>query len=133
MTETKQVTDFLADLYQGQTKQEQKSTDSLSPERMKLLEALMRETVNCGLLSDKEKIRHWCNRLGDKSDREIIEGIRKLQDCTGPLTLPKLRELCVYIPPLSERISLSRRLEQKKSDPKTIEYWKQKRKAEVGI
>lgn len=68
------------------------------------MEALITEIINCGLLSDKEKIRHWCNRLGDKSDQDLIEGIRKMKDCQGPLSLGRLREICVYIAPLKDRI-----------------------------
>lgn len=60
--------------------------------------------INYGLLSDKNKIRDWCNGLADKTEKELAEGIRKVKDHKGPLSLPRFREMCTYIAPLSERI-----------------------------
>ena len=82
----------------------------------------MQRLVNYGLLSDAGKIRDWSNGLADKSERELAEGVRRAKDHRGPLSLGEFRAMCTYIPPLSERIMP--RLELKKSDPKTIEYWR---------
>lgn len=135
MTETKQVTDFLENLYQGPTKREQSFEDSLTPQKMKLLEAIMEEAIDCGLLSDKGKIRKWCNRLTDKTERELAEGIRKIKDLPPDqsLSLNRLRALCTYIAPLEERIAKDRQLAHQKSDPETIEMYKRQRKQTHGI
>jgi hypothetical protein len=71
--------------------------------------------------------------LADKTPYELAEGVRAAKSHVGPLSLGQFRQMCTYVPPLSERITPSRRLEQKKSSPETVEYYRQKRKAECGI
>ena len=129
--ETKQINQFLTDLYQGPTKHEQKSTDSLTPEKMELLKAVMQKLVNYGLLSDPGKIRDWCNALTDKSEKELVEGVRKAKDHVGPLSLGEFRGMCVYVSPLSERIVP--RLERKPSDRATVEKYRIERISKLGF
>ena len=133
MTETKQVTDFLENLYQGPTRQEPQSTNSLAPEQMQMLKAVMEKLVNYGLLSDPGKIRDWSNGLADKSPKELAEGVRKAKDYRGPLSLGEFRNMCTYIAPLEERIAKDRQLAHQKSDPETIEMYKRQRKQTHGI
>lgn len=91
----------------------------------------MEKLVNYGLLSDPGKIRDWSNGLADKSPKELAEGVRKAKDYRGPLSLGEFRNMCTYIAPLEERIAKS--LEHKKSDPETIERFRQERKAKFNI
>ena len=130
--ETKQVTDFLTDLYQEPTKPGQKSTDSLAQGKMELLRATMSKLVNYGFLSDRGKIRDWSNALADKTEEELYEGLRKVRDHRGALSLGDFRNMC-ELPKLHTSHKPFAQLELKKSDPKTIEYWRNKRKAEIGI
>jgi hypothetical protein len=93
----------------------------------------MKKLVNYGFLSDKEKIRDWANALADKTDRELAEGVRVVKSHVGPLSLGQFRQMCTYVPPLSERIDKERRLPHKKSDPETIRKFREQRKAQTGI
>jgi hypothetical protein len=93
----------------------------------------MEKLVNYGLLSDPGKVRDWCNGLADKTPKELAEGVRAAKSHVGSLSLGQFRQMCTYVPPLSERITPSGRLEQKKSSQEKIEYWKNKRKQEIGI
>jgi len=85
-----------------------------------------------GLLNDPNAAKDWVMALNDLKDIELVTGIRKAKDHSGYLTLGQFRHMCKL-----EKINAAHKpykaLPVLKSDEETREYWKAKRKSEVGL
>lgn len=117
---------FLEGLYRGETKQEPPSTPS------DVLKRALNKLVSYGLLSDPGAASDWANALTDKTDQEIVEGIRKAKDYKGYLTMGEFRQMC-KLPRAHPSHQSFVPIESKPASKERIEFWRNKRKAEIGI
>ena len=123
-------TKLMAQLYQSETKQEKPSP--LSPEKAQLIQKGLDKLVSYGLLSDPNAVRDWANDLVDLSERELVEGFKKAKDHTGWLEFGAFRAMC-KLPKSHASFRRFVPLEHLKSSHETVEYWKAKRKEEIGL
>lgn len=83
------VTDFLTDLYQGETQQGKQSQPSLE-----VIQESLQRLLSYGLLSDPSAMADWANALADLSTNELAAGVNKAKDFKGYLTLGEFRGMC---------------------------------------
>lgn len=125
-----QVEKFLKELYQSETKPEKPSP--LSPEKALLIQKGLDKLVSYGLLSDPNAVRDWANDLVDLSERELVEGFKKAKDHTGWLEFGKFRQMC-KLPKSHASFRRFVPLEHHRATSEQVEYWKNKRKEEIGL
>jgi len=124
------ITEFLEDLYQGETPPE--TSCEMTPEMDELLTEILEKLISYGLLNDPQAVLDWKEGLSDLKPAGLIGGWRKAKDHTGYLTLGQFREMCKVIPPDPSH-KLYKALPHKAMEGKELQKRIAKMRQETGL